>query len=446
MAETKGSPPISTRLEPIANLAEKFADSPLTTLAHHIDIDWVREAHRRTRKDGARGIDGQSADEYAADLEGNLARLLERAKSGSYRAPAVRRTYIPKANGERRPLGIPTFEDKVLQRAVAMALEAVYEREFLDCSYGFRPGRSAHQALDALREQAIKKAGGWAIEVDIRKYFETIDHRQLQEVLRQRIRDGVIGRLVGKWLSAGVMEDGELQRSGAGTPQGGVISPLLANIYLHTVLDVWFEKEVRPRLRGRAYLTRYADDAVMLFEYEEDARRVMDVLPKRFERYGLALHPDKTRVVPFKRPDRSGRNDDDPRGGSAARTFDFLGFHHPLGPEPQRQLGGEDSNGQGPLPADAREHRAVVQAPSACAPGSAAADAQRQAARPLRLLPPDRQRGAAMGPAVQGGAYLVAMVESPLATRPPHLADDEPAAPAIPAGHADSSTARVANP
>ena len=136
----------------------------------------------------------------------------------------------------------------------------------------------------------------------------------------------MIGRLVGKWLSAGVMEDGELQRSGAGTPQGGVISPLLANIYLHTVLDVWFEKEVRPRLRGRAYLTRYADDAVMLFEYEEDARRVMDVLPKRFERYGLALHPDKTRVVPFKRPDRSGRNDDDPRGGSAARTFDFLGF------------------------------------------------------------------------------------------------------------------------
>ena len=326
MAETKGSTPISTRLEQIANLAEKFADSPLTTLAHHIDIDWVREAHRRTRKDGARGIDGQSADEYAADLEGNLARLLERAKSGSYRAPAVRRTYIPKANGERRPLGIPTFEDKVLQRAVAMALEAVYEREFLDCSYGFRPGRSAHQALDALREQAIKKAGGWAIEVDIRKYFETIDHRQLQEVLRQRIRDGVIGRLVGKWLSAGVMEDGELQRSGAGTPQGGVISPLLANIYLHTVLDVWFEKEVRPRLRGRAYLTRYADDAVMLFEYEEDARRVMDVLPKRFERYGLALHPDKTRLVPFKRPDRSGRNDDDPRGGSAARTFDFLGF------------------------------------------------------------------------------------------------------------------------
>jgi group II intron reverse transcriptase/maturase len=282
MDETKGSTPISTRLEQIAKLAEKFADTPLTTLAHHIDIEWLHEAYRRTRKDGARGIDGQSAEQYAADLEGNLGWLLERAKSGSYRAPAVRRTYIPKANGERRALGIPTFEDKVLQRAVAMVLEAVYEQEFLDCSYGFRPGRSAHQAIDALHRQATGMAGGWVIEVDIRKYFDTIDHRRLQEVLRQRVRDGVIVRLVGKWLNAGVMEDGELQRSEAGTPQGGVISPLLANIYLHTVLDAWFEKEVRPRLRGRSFLTRYADDAVLLFEYEDDARRVMDVLPKRF--------------------------------------------------------------------------------------------------------------------------------------------------------------------
>jgi group II intron reverse transcriptase/maturase len=325
MDETKGSTPISTRLEQIAKLAKKFSGTPLTTLAHHIDIEWLREAYRRTRKDGARGIDGQSAEQYAADLEGNLGRLLERAKSGSYRAPAVRRTYIPKANGERRALGIPTFEDKVLQRAVAMVLGAVYEQEFLDCSYGFRPGRSAHQAIDALHRHATVMAGGWAIEVDIRKYFDTIDHRRLQEVLRQRVRDGVIVRLVGKWLNAGVMEDGELQRSEAGTPQGGVISPLLANIYLHTVLDAWFEQEVRPRLRGRSFLTRYADDAVLLFEYEDDAGRVMDVLPKRFERYGLALHPDKTRLVPFKRPDRVGR-DDDAGGGSASSSFDFLGF------------------------------------------------------------------------------------------------------------------------
>jgi group II intron reverse transcriptase/maturase len=325
MDETKGSTPISTRLEQIAKLAQKFADTPLTTLAHHIDIEWLREAYRRTRKDGARGIDGQSAEQYAADLENNLGRLLERAKSGTYRAPAVRRAYIPKGNGESRPLGIPTFEDKVLQRAIAMVLEAVYEQEFLDCSYGFRPNRSAHQAIDALRDRTIAIGGGWVLEIDIRKYFDTIDHRQLQEVLRQRVRDGVIVRLVGKWLNAGVMEDGELQRTDAGTPQGGVISPLLANIYLHEVLDAWFAREVQPRLRGGAHLTRYADDAVMLFECEDDARRVMEVLPKRFARYGLTLHPDKTRLVAFKRPDHDGRDNDD-GGGNASGSFDFLGF------------------------------------------------------------------------------------------------------------------------
>lgn len=324
MDETKGSSPISTRLEQIAKLAQRFADTPLTTLAHHMDLDWLREAYRRTRKDGARGIDGQGADEYAVDLEGNLRRLLERAKSGSYRAPPVRRVYIPKGNGEQRPLGIPTFEDKVLQRAVMMILETVYEQEFLDCSYGFRPNRSAHQAIDAVWRVATRMAGGWVIEVDIRKYFDTIDHRHLQEVLSQRVRDGVITRLVGKWLNAGVMEDGSLRRSESGSPQGGVISPLLANIYLHTVVDVWFEREVKPRLRGRTELVRYADDAVMLFEYEDDARRVMEVLPKRFERYGLTLHPEKTRLLAFKRPDRVPIYGGGP--GTGPKSFDFLGF------------------------------------------------------------------------------------------------------------------------
>lgn len=324
MDETKGLIPISTRLEQIAMLAKKFADTPLTTLAHHMDLEWLREAHRRTRKDGAIGVDGQGADEYETDLEGNLQRLLERAKSGSYRAPPVRRVYIPKSNGEQRGLGIPTFEDKVLQRAIVMILETVYEQEFLDCSYGFRPRRSARQAVDAIDGWATRMAGGWFIEIDIRKYFDTIDHRHLQDILSQRVRDGVIKRLVGKWLNAGVMEDGTLRRSEVGSPQGGVISPLLANIYLHTVLDVWFEQEVKPRLRGRALLVRYADDAVLLFEYEDDADRVMEVLPKRFERYGLTLHPDKTRLVPFKRPDRIKQ----PPGGPASEpeSFDFLGF------------------------------------------------------------------------------------------------------------------------
>jgi RNA-directed DNA polymerase len=325
MRETPSSTSISTRLERIAELARRERQA-LTTLAHHIDVEWMREAYRRTRKDGAVGIDGQTAKEYAEGLDSRLKTLLEAAKSGRYRAPAVRRVYIPKGNGELRPLGIPTFEDKVLQRAAVMVLEAVYEQDFMDCSYGFRPGRSAQQALDAFREAAIRMAGGWVVELDVRKCFETIDHEQLQQVLSQRVGDGVIKRLIGKWLNAGVMEDGALRRSEAGTPQGGVISPLLANIYLHEVLDVWFEQQVRPRMRGRAFLYRYADDAVMLFETEEDAQRVMQVLPKRFGKYGLELHPDKTRLVPFKRPDRKPRRDEEEEGPKSPRTFDFLGF------------------------------------------------------------------------------------------------------------------------
>jgi group II intron reverse transcriptase/maturase len=328
MDETSGSTAISTKLERVAKLAKSAPGMPLTTLAHHIDVEWLREAYRRTRKDGALGVDGQSAEQYAAALEDNLRSLLERAKSGQYRAPAVRRVHIPKARGGTRPLGIPTFEDKVLQRAVAMVLEAVYEQDFLDCSYGFRPGRSAHQALDALHDAATWIAGGWIIELDIQKYFDSIDHERLREVLHQRVRDGVILRLLGKWLNAGVMEDGALTRSGAGTPQGGVISPLLANIFLHEVLDVWFEQQVKPRLSGRAKLVRYADDAVVLFEHEDDARRVMAVLPKRFERYGLTLHAEKTRLLPFKRPDRvrPRRGDDKSDPPAGPLSFDFLGF------------------------------------------------------------------------------------------------------------------------
>jgi group II intron reverse transcriptase/maturase len=297
MTETKGSTSISTRQERIAELARKF--QTLTTLSHHIDEEWLREAYRRTRKDGAAGVDGQSAKEYAQNLEGNLGALLERAKAGTYRAPVVRRVHIPKGNGETRPIEIPTFEDKVLQRAVTMVLEAVYEQDFLPCNYGFRPGRNQHQCIEALRDAARKMAGGWVLEVDIRKFFDTIPRQRLLEILSQRVRDGVISRLVAKWLHAGVTENGSTTHPEAGTPQGGVISPLLANIFLHEVLDTWFERDVRPRMRGRAHLFRYADDAVMLFQKEEDARRVLEVLPKRFEKYGLTLHPEKTRLAAF---------------------------------------------------------------------------------------------------------------------------------------------------
>ena len=333
MTETSSSISISTKLDRIAEQARQAPDMAFTTLAHHIDREWLREAYRRTRKDGALGVDGRSAAEYAEKLEENLQSLLDRAKSGSYRAPPVRRVYIPKGDGkEMRPLGIPTFEDKVLQRAVAMLLEAVYEQDFLDCSYGFRPGRSAHQALETLKTAAVKMAGGWVLEVDIRKFFDALDHERLREVLRRRVRDGVVLRLVGKWLQAGVLEAGAVTRSTSGTPQGGVISPLLANILLHDVFDVWFRRDVIPRLRGRAHVVRYADDIVVLFEHEQDAQRVQEVLPKRFEKYGLTLHPDKTRLVVFRRPDRlrTGKGDDG-EGPSGPATFDFLGFTHHWG-------------------------------------------------------------------------------------------------------------------
>ena len=327
MPETPGLDNISTKRQQIAKLAREAPGMAFKTLAHYIDIDWMKEAYRRTRKDGATGVDGQTAEEYATNLGENLRSLLDGAKSGAYRAAPVKRVHIPKGNGsETRPIGIPTFEDKVLQRAVAMVLEAVYEQDFLDCSYGFRPGRSAHQALETLQHEAVKMAGGWVLEIDIRKYFDTLDHGHLQEILRHRVLDGVLLRLIGKWLNAGVLEDGSISYPESGSPQGGVISPVLANIYLHEVLDMWFERKVKPRLSGKAHLIRYADDAVLLFANEKDAHKVMAVLPKRFGKYGLALHPEKTRLLDFRRPDRQSA----PSGAKVRGpgTFDLLGFTH----------------------------------------------------------------------------------------------------------------------
>ncbi|MDP6513735.1 MAG: group II intron reverse transcriptase/maturase [SAR202 cluster bacterium] len=327
MEETLSSRYISPGLQQIAELARRNPQWTFTTLAHHIDLKLLTEAYRRTRKDGAVGVDGQTAAAYAVNLEANLQSLLDRMHTGSYHAPPVRRTYIPKADGRMmRPIGIPTFEDKVLQRAVAMVLEAIYESDFLGCSYGFRPGRSAHQALQALWQGMIVMKGGWLVEVDIQSFFDELDHSQLRGFLDQRVRDGVIRRLVHKWLKAGVLEQGEIRRPETGTPQGGVISPLLANIYLHEVMDVWFEQEVKPRLGGPSFLVRYADDFVLVLERERDARRVMDVLPKRFGKFGLKLHPDKTRVVRFVRP--SQRRAGDTQVPSRSNSFDFLGFTH----------------------------------------------------------------------------------------------------------------------
>ena len=317
---------VSTKQARIAELANQMPGTALRSLSHHMDLDWMREAHRRTRKNGAVGVDGQTADDYAKDLEDNLRSLLDRAKSGdNYRAPPVRRVHIPKGDGSQtRPLGIPTFEDKILQRAVVMLLEPLYEQDFYDFSYGFRPRRSPHDAVEALYQGLWDMRGGWVIDADIRNYFGTIDRKGLQDLVRQRVADGVVRRLIGKWLRAGVQEEGVVHHPEAGTPQGGVISPVLSNIYLHEVLDRWWAEEVVPRLRGPAFMVRFADDFVMVFAERADAERVHEALPKRFERYGLDLHPEKTRLIDFRRPRRDGTG---PRSGS----FDFLGFTYSWG-------------------------------------------------------------------------------------------------------------------
>jgi RNA-directed DNA polymerase len=313
---------VYTKQQRIAELAKQMPEAGFTSLGYYIDLEWLKEAYRRTRKDGATGVDDVTAAQYEEELDKNLSSLLERFKSGSYYAPPVKRVYIPKeVGGERiRPIGIPTLEDKILQRAVVMVLTPIYEEDFLCCSYGFRPGRSAHQALEVLWQGIMGMGGGcWVLEVDIKSYFDTVTWGHLRGIYKKRVRDGVINRVLGKWLKAGVMEDGAIHYPREGTPQGGVISPLLSNIYLHEVLDVWFEREVRPRLRGKAELVRFADDFIIVFSNEADAHRVREVLPKRLERFGLAIHETKTRLVDFCRP--GGR-------GTESGSFDLLGFTH----------------------------------------------------------------------------------------------------------------------
>ena len=313
---------VYTKQQRIAELAGQMPEAGFTSLAYHIDVEWLHEAYRQTRKDGATGVDGITAKQYEQDLDNNLCSLLDRFKLGSYRAPAVKRVYIPKGEGgkAKRPIGIPTLEDKILQRAIVMVLSPLYEKDFYDFSYGFRPGRSAHDALEALWKSIMGMGEScWVLEVDISSYFDTVKHSDLREMYKKRVRDGVINRVLGKWLKAGVMEDGAIRHPRRGTPQGGVISPLLSNIYLHEVLDSWFETQVKPRLEDRAELIRYADDFVIVFKHEGDARRVSGVLPKRFERYGLSIHAKKTRLVGFSRPGGKRRDKE---------SFDFLGFRH----------------------------------------------------------------------------------------------------------------------
>lgn len=313
---------VLTKQQRIAEKARIHPEVAFTSLAYHMDLEWMYEAHRRTRKDGAVGVDEQTAEQYEENLERNLGSLLERAKAGTYRAPPVRRAHIAKGSGqETRPIGIPTFEDKVLQRAVQMLLEPLYEQEFEDCSHGFRPERSPHTALASIWRQTMRQGGGWVIDLDIRKFFDTLPHATVRRILAQRMRDGVITRLIGKWLKAGVLENGTVTYADQGVPQGGVLSPLLSNAYLHEVLDRWFTEVVQQHLRGKAFLVRFADDAVLTFTDRHDAERVLRALPKRFAKYGLTVHAEKTRMIRFMPPGEEGAT---PRGGS----FSFLGCTH----------------------------------------------------------------------------------------------------------------------
>jgi len=315
------SPPtVSTKLARIAKQSEQNPARVFTTLAHHMDEDFLREAFSQLRKDAAAGIDEVTVAEYQLNLREHMADLHRRLVAGQYRARPARRVWIPKGDGGRRPLAILVLEDKIVQRAVAMLLEAIYEPHFRDSSFGFRRYFSAHGAIIYLRQQCLELGINWIIDADIQKFFDTIAWNQLRDILQQRMNDGAILRLIGMWLHVGVLEGGQVVSQELGTPQGAPVSPILANIFLHVVLDEWFQNEVRPRMGGNCFVARYADDFVMGFGLKGDAERVFRVLPKRFERYGLRIHPEKSRLVQFSRPYW--------KRGKGPGTFTFLGFTH----------------------------------------------------------------------------------------------------------------------
>lgn len=316
---------MSTALNRIAELAEEDGQRQFLSIAHLLTAEALYRGFRSLRKEASAGVDGVTYAEYEADILGNIERLYDRLRSQRYRAQPLRRTYIPKENGESRPISIPALEDKVVQRATVELLNAIYEHDFLDCSYGFRPGRSAQQALDEVGRIICREGTSYVLEADIRGYFDAIVREQLMELIEKRVRDGSLLRLIRKWIHVGVIDEGRLLVSETGVGQGQIISPLLANIYLHYVLDEWFEQEVKPRLRGQAWEVRYADDFIVCFQHQEDAERVLRVLHQRFARYGLSLHPEKTRLLEFGRYAQAQARH---RGERKPETFDFLGFTH----------------------------------------------------------------------------------------------------------------------
>ena len=315
-------------LDRVREVARRDKEARFTALLHHVDLDRLRAAYRAISPKAAPGVDGQTWAAYGQDLEDNLRDLHDRLQSGRYRAMPSRRAYIPKADGRLRPLGIATLEDKIAQRAVVEVLNAVYEVDFTGFSYGFRPGRSPHQALDALAVGIERKKVNWVLDADIREFFTNLDHHWLMKFLEHRIADKRVLRLIGKWLAAGVIENGEWSETPVGSPQGASASPLLANVYLHYVLDLWVTWWRRHRAHGDVIIVRFADDFIVGFEHEDDAQRMLTDLRQRLAKFGLALHPDKTRLIEFGRHAARNRA---ARGLGKPETFDFLGFTHVCG-------------------------------------------------------------------------------------------------------------------
>lgn len=316
---------MSTQLNRLTELAREDPGRAFFSIAHYLTVEALYEAFRGLRKDASAGVDGVTYREYQGNGWENIQKLHDRLRSKRYRAQPLRRVYIPKEGGKERPISIPVLEDKIVQKATCTLLNAIYEQDFLNCSYGFRPGRGQHDALDEIGRVICRRPISYVLEADIAKYFDSIVRRELIEMIEKRIRDGSILRLIRKWINVGIIDEGRLIHTETGTGQGQPISPLLANIYLHYVLDEWFEKVVKPRLSGEAYEVRFADDFIMCFQYQEDAQKVLKVLPKRFGRFGLTLHPEKTRLIEF---GRYARQEAKKRGENKPATFDFLGFTH----------------------------------------------------------------------------------------------------------------------
>jgi len=300
-------------------LAEREPNLVFISLAHRIDLYLLKKSFRQVRKSKSAGVDKITAKKYAKDLDENLYNLYQRLRRGQYVATPVRRIWIDKEGGKKRPIGIPALEDKIVQRAVSTILNVIYDVNFFDFSHAFRKGHSQHKALQEVREKCRQLNIGWIVSADISGLFDNIEHGLLRRLIKRRVNDGGILRLIGKWLSAGVMEEGILSYPGKGTPQGGVMSPVLSNIFLHYVLDAWFVAQVWPRMKGKCFIIRWADDFLIGCELESDAKRIMDVLPRRFSEYGLTLHPEKTAVIDFRRPLSKVK-------GKGKGTFDFLGF------------------------------------------------------------------------------------------------------------------------